>query len=64
MCRHRLDACAAEHSAAEAEAWKLADELTTEICNASAIAIATPLFNWGPPSALKAYIDRIVNVRT
>jgi FMN-dependent NADH-azoreductase len=46
-----------------AQAFELASELTTELHQASAIVIATPMFNWGPPSALKAYIDRIINTR-
>lgn len=47
-----------------AEAFELADELTDELLKASAVVIATPMFNWGPPSALKAWIDRIINKRT
>ena len=46
------------------EAFALADGLTTEICDASHVVIASPMYNWGPPSALKAYIDRIINTRT
>jgi FMN-dependent NADH-azoreductase len=48
----------------QAEAFALADELTTELVGASALVIATPMYNWGPPSSLKAWIDRIINVRT
>lgn len=45
-------------------AFALAHELTEELIGASALAIATPMYNWGPPSSLKAWIDRIVNVKT
>ena len=44
--------------------FALADELTTELVNADAIVIATPMYNWSLPSSLKAWIDRIVNCRT
>lgn len=45
-------------------AFALADEITNEAVHASAIVIATPMFNWGPPSSLKAWIDRLINTRT
>jgi len=46
------------------KAFALANKLTDELINASALVIATPMYNWGPPSSLKAWIDRIVNTRT
>ena len=46
------------------EAFALASEVTDELLNASAVVIATPMFNWGPPSALKAWFDRVINKRT
>lgn len=46
------------------EAFHFASELTDELVNASHILVATPMYNWGPPSSLKAWIDRIVNTRT
>jgi FMN-dependent NADH-azoreductase len=45
-------------------AFSLANELTEELLGASALVIATPMYNWGPPSSLKAWIDRIINTRT
>ena len=54
----------AKQDAAQQQAFALARELTDELCNASALVIATPMYNWGPPSSLKAWIDRIINVRT
>jgi FMN-dependent NADH-azoreductase len=53
-----------KHTPEQQEAFKLADELTTELINAQAIIIATPMYNWGPPSSLKAWIDRVINIRT
>ncbi len=54
----------AKQNSDQKRAFALAQELTQELCNASALVIATPMYNWGPPSSLKAWIDRIVNVRT
>ena len=44
--------------------FALANDLTNEVVGAQHIVIATPLHNWGPPSALKGWVDRIVNCRT
>jgi FMN-dependent NADH-azoreductase len=55
---------ASKQDARQQQAFALASELTDELCNASALVIATPMYNWGPPSSLKAWIDRIINVRT
>jgi FMN-dependent NADH-azoreductase len=48
----------------QAQAFALANELTEELLASSALVIATPMYNWGPPSSLKAWIDRIINVKT
>jgi len=53
-----------KHSSADSAAFKLAEELTDEVIGASALVVATPMYNWGPPSSLKAWIDRIINVKT
>ena len=53
-----------KHSPADTVAFKLAEELTDEVIGASALVVATPMYNWGPPSSLKAWIDRIINVKT
>lgn len=45
-------------------AFKLANQLTDELVAAAALVVATPMYNWGPPSSLKAWIDRIINTRT
>jgi len=54
----------AEHTDADKAAFALADELTRELQGASALVVATPMYNWGPPSSLKAWIDRVINVKT
>ncbi len=35
-------------------------ELVAELLEADHILLATPMWNWGPPSALKAYIDHVI----
>ncbi len=44
--------------------FALANELTDELVNADAIIISTPMYNWSLPSALKAWVDRVINCRT
>ena len=53
-----------KHSAELSAAFALGNELSDELLGASALVVATPMHNWGPPSALKAWIDRIINVKT
>lgn len=53
-----------QHDEGLTAAFALANQLTEELISARALVIATPMFNWGPPSSLKAWIDRIINVRT
>lgn len=53
-----------KHSDELSSAFALANELTDELQGAKALALATPMYNWGPPSSLKAWVDRIVNTRT
>lgn len=53
-----------KHSAADSAAFELAGALTDELIGATALVIATPMYNWGPPSSLKAWLDRIINVKT
>jgi FMN-dependent NADH-azoreductase len=55
---------AERQSPEDVAAFALAHELTEELIAASALVIATPMYNWGPPSSLKAWIDRIVNIKT
>lgn len=53
-----------KHSLEDQAAFSLASELTDEVIGAAALVIATPMYNWGPPSSLKAWIDRIINVKS
>ena len=45
-----------------AEALRLSDELIDELLTADVIVAGVPMYNFGLPSGLKAYIDQIVRV--
>ena len=51
---------AEQHSPKMKEALRLSDELVGEILTADHIVIATPVYNYNVPAALKAWIDHIV----
>ena len=38
----------------------LADELAREVADATSLVIGMPLYNWGPPSQLKAWFDHLI----
>lgn len=43
-------------------ALAVSDELIEEVCRANIIVIATPMYNYGMPSALKAWFDQVIRV--
>ncbi len=49
-----------QHSSEMKEALRLSDELVAEILAADHIVIATPVYNYNVPAALKAWVDHIV----
>lgn len=51
---------AEQHSPEMKEALRLSDELVGELLGADHIVIATPVYNYNVPAALKAWIDHIV----
>lgn len=51
-----------ERSEAEKEALKVSDVYIAELLEADVIVVASPMYNWSVPSALKAYIDQVVRV--
>lgn len=51
---------AEKHSAEMKEALRLSDELVGEILAVDQLVIATPVYNYNVPAALKAWIDHIV----
>lgn len=42
------------------EATALSDTLVDELRSADTVLIASPMYNYGPPSALKAWVDQVV----
>jgi FMN-dependent NADH-azoreductase len=51
---------AEQHSPEMKEALRLSDELVSELLAADHVVIATPVYNYKVPAALKAWIDHIV----
>lgn len=49
-----------EHTPAQARAWALAEELVGEVRDADAIIVGAPMYNWGPPTPLKTWIDHLL----
>jgi FMN-dependent NADH-azoreductase len=49
-----------QHSAQMIDTLQLSDELVAELLAADHIVIATPVYNYNVPAALKAWIDHIV----
>jgi FMN-dependent NADH-azoreductase len=49
-----------QHSPAMKQALQLSDELVAELLAADHLVIATPVYNYNVPAALKAWIDHIV----
>lgn len=52
----------AQHSDAMRQALAISNELIEEIIRADAIVIGAPMYNFGMPAQLKAWIDQIVRV--
>jgi FMN-dependent NADH-azoreductase len=63
-----LDAAAAtarvvppdQHTAAQAAAWALAVQLVGEIQRADTILLGLPVYNFGAPSTVKAWVDHLI----
>jgi FMN-dependent NADH-azoreductase len=51
---------AEDRTAAQREARALTETLAREVLGADEIVIGVPLYNFGPPTTLKAWVDRIV----
>ncbi len=51
-----------ERSAQQKAVLKLSDELIGELEAADVIIIATPMYNYGMPAALKAWFDQVIRI--
>ncbi len=52
----------AERSPEQRRLLALSDELIAELRKADVLVIATPMYNYGMPAALKAWVDQVVRV--
>ena len=52
----------ASRSAAQRDVLAASDELIDEVARADVIVIATPMYNYGMPAALKAWFDQVIRV--
>jgi len=55
-------AFAKDRSSEQADLLALSDDLIAEIAAADIIVMATPMYNYGMPAALKAWFDQVVRI--
>jgi FMN-dependent NADH-azoreductase len=49
-----------QHTPAQAASWALTEELIDEVRQADTILLGLPLYNFGPPSSVKTWVDHLV----
>jgi len=49
-----------EHTPAQAASWRLTERLVGEIVQADTILLGLPLYNFGPPSTVKSWVDHLI----
>jgi FMN-dependent NADH-azoreductase len=49
-----------QHTPAQAASWALSQQLVAEVAEADTIVLGLPLYNFGAPSSVKAWVDHIV----
>ena len=49
-----------QHTPAQARSWALTLELVEEVKGAETIVLGLPLYNFGPPSTVKAWVDHLI----
>ena len=49
-----------QHNEAQAASWALSAELIGEVAAADTILLGLPLYNFGPPSTVKAWVDHLI----
>jgi FMN-dependent NADH-azoreductase len=49
-----------QHNEAQAASWALSTELVAEVAAADTILFGLPLYNFGPPSTVKAWVDHLI----
>jgi FMN-dependent NADH-azoreductase len=49
-----------QHNSEQAASWALSTELIGEVSDADTVLLGLPLYNFGPPSTVKAWVDHLV----
>ncbi|GAB3161979.1 FMN-dependent NADH-azoreductase [Microbispora hainanensis] len=49
-----------QHTPAQAASWRLTEELVGEVKQADTIVLGLPLYNYGPPSTIKSWVDHLI----
>ncbi|MEU7690761.1 FMN-dependent NADH-azoreductase [Microbispora sp. SCL1-1] len=49
-----------QHTPAQAASWRLTEELVGEVKQADTIVLGLPLYNYGPPSSVKSWVDHLI----
>jgi FMN-dependent NADH-azoreductase len=49
-----------QHTAAQAASWELTRHLIDEVRRADTIVLGLPLYNYGAPSSVKAWVDHLI----
>ena len=49
-----------QHSAEQAASWALTREVVDEVKAADTILLGLPLYNFGPPSSVKSWVDHLI----
>ncbi len=49
-----------QHTPAQAASWALSEELVSEVREADTILLGLPLYNFGAPSSVKAWVDHLI----
>jgi FMN-dependent NADH-azoreductase len=50
----------AQHSPAQAASWALSVELVDQVKRADTVLLGLPLYNFGPPSTVKSWVDHLI----
>jgi FMN-dependent NADH-azoreductase len=49
-----------QRTPAQAASWELTEQLVGEVLEADTILLGLPLYNFGPPSTVKAWVDHLI----
>lgn len=49
-----------QHTPAQAASWKLTEQVVGDVLAADTILLGLPLYNFGPPSTVKAWVDHLI----